>query len=183
MIEVEIKAYVEEGIDDRIIQDKIEKEAEFVRKEIQIDRYFNAPHRDLSLTDEALRIRKYENEDLSILTYKGPKIDPLSKTRVEYETVIGDPEKMEIILEKLGFNHVFTIMKERKIYKINNFWINYDNVHELGRFLEIETKVSKEEDLEKARNEIIKIFKKFGIDESSFERKSYLELFFEKLKN
>ncbi len=178
MIEVEIKAYLKEDV-----EDKIEKEAEFIRKEIQIDKYFNAPHRDLSLTDEALRIRTYENSDLSVLTYKGAKIDPLSKTRVECETEIGDPEKMENILEKLGFFYVFTIKKERKIYKIENYWISHDNVYELGHFLEIETKVSGEQDLDAEREEIIKLFRKFGIDESSFERKSYLELFLEKVKN
>ena len=36
------------------------------------------------------------------MTYKGPKIDKISKTREEIEVKIEDGHKMEKILEKLG---------------------------------------------------------------------------------
>src|SRR5438105_12618123 len=47
------------------------------------DHYFNAPDRDFARTDEALRVRSIGSANF--VTYKGPKRDPLTKTRTEIE--------------------------------------------------------------------------------------------------
>src|SRR5690349_9059356 len=55
----------------------------------QVDRYFAHPCRDFATTDEALRIRS--NGGRSFVTYKGAKIDTITKTRHEIELPL-DPE-------------------------------------------------------------------------------------------
>ena len=52
------------------------------------DHYFNAPDRDFARTDEALRVRTIG--PANFVTYKGPKRDPLTKTRTEIEVPLGD---------------------------------------------------------------------------------------------
>ena len=53
----------------------------------QRDVYYSHPGRDFGQTDEALRLR-VEN-DLTLVTYKGPKLDAGSKTREELEVSLG----------------------------------------------------------------------------------------------
>ena len=84
-----------------------------VKTEFQEDIYFNAPHRDFTQTDEALRIRRITSKDGNeiILTYKGAKLDELSKTREEIEVNIEDVENTKLILEKLGIQTCATCSK------------------------------------------------------------------------
>ena len=49
---------------------------------IQVDEYYAHPARDFAITDEALRLRTENN--LTVITYKGPKLDRETKTREEF---------------------------------------------------------------------------------------------------
>ena len=60
------------------------------------DLYFNSPQRDFKASDEALRIRIKEGG--ARLTYKGPKLDQTTKSRLERTVKIDDPLQMEQIL-------------------------------------------------------------------------------------
>ena len=66
----------------------------------QVDIYYSHPVRDFGLTDEALRLRS-EN-DRSVITYKGPKMDTDTKMREEVELGIEDLELMSLVLERLA---------------------------------------------------------------------------------
>jgi len=67
----------------------------------QTDIYYNSPCRDFGKTDEALRLR---NEGGQIfLTYKGKKLDAMSKTRKEVEVEVAGFDNMEDVLLSLGF--------------------------------------------------------------------------------
>src|SRR5437867_1547125 len=57
--------------------------AEAPSSQVQIDSYFEHPARSFAQTDEALRVRQVQSRCL--ITYKGPKIDAATKTRVELE--------------------------------------------------------------------------------------------------
>ena len=177
MIEVEVKAHVTSFSD---IKSKL-KEIGAIKsdKEHQIDTYFNNINlRDFEKTDEALRIRKTtinDSESKIILTYKGAKIDNISKTRKEIEVTIEDFEKMNSILENLGFKAVADVEKYRTTYLINNYILSLDQVHKVGKFIEIEKTILDSEKFGLELDEIFKLFKKLGI-EDGFERKSYLEL-------
>ena len=176
MIEVEVKAHVEsfENVESKL------KEIGAVKRntEHQLDTYFNNPsYRDFEQTDEALRIRNttIDSENHLILTYKGAKMDEISKTRKEIEVNIEDYEQMSLILENLGFKPAADVEKERTEYLYKDFIISLDNVLKVGKFVEIEKGMREGDDFKDTLDEIFKIYKKLGI-EDGFERKSYLEL-------
>ena len=53
----------------------------------EVDLYFAHPAVDFAKTDEALRLRR--KGEANFLTYKGPKIDATTKTRLEIELPLG----------------------------------------------------------------------------------------------
>ena len=74
----------------------------------QVDRYFNHPARDFGVTDEAFRIRSVG--DANCVTYKGPRIDSVTKTRREIEVSFAEgsdaASQMTDIWQSLGFRFV-----------------------------------------------------------------------------
>ncbi len=148
-----------------------------IKTEHQRDTYFNAPHKDFGETDEALRIREIPEDEGKrfILTYKGAKMDDVSKTRKEIEVDIDESENMVLILLNLGFRKAAVVTKDRDIYHLDKFIITLDTVHGVGTFVEIETDVEENQDTSESLNQIFNVYKSLGIDEG-FERRSYLEL-------
>lgn len=97
MIEVEIKARCSQDLPPKILAlGAIKKAVENHR-----DIYFNSYLRDFRSTDEALRIRI--KDDGARLTYKGPKLNSQTKSRLELTVEINDPQAMQKILVELGF--------------------------------------------------------------------------------
>lgn len=148
-----------------------------INTEHQEDAYYNAPHRDFAETDEALRIREIPEDGYNriILTYKGAKIDDISKTRKEIEVEVSDSKNTASILENLGFRMAAKVTKDRDIYHFKEFIITLDTVHNVGTFVEIETEAQEGEDTSSSIQRIFDIYKTLGIVEG-FERRSYLEL-------
>jgi len=176
VIEVEVKAGVNDFDDIKVKLNEIG--AKKAKKEYQEDIYFNNPKlRDFEKTDEALRIRTTitDGKKSIILTYKGAKMDSISKTRKEIESEVKESKNMGLILENLGFKPVETIKKDRTTYLYKEFIITLDKVYKVGNFVEIEKEASEGEDFKDTLDEIFKIYKKLGIEEG-FERRSYLEL-------
>ncbi|OUJ18953.1 Adenylate cyclase CyaB, class 2 (thermophilic) [Methanonatronarchaeum thermophilum] len=174
-IEVEIKAEIKTPI--KNLEEKILEHGSYVNTQTQKDIYFNHPSRDFAQTDEALRIRKTNNK--TYLTYKGTKLDKVSKSREEIETPISNYSKHKKILTKLGFKPVEEIKKTRKKYKINQYKILIDKIDELGTYIEIETETTPNQykkSLEGAKKHI----KKLGFTEKDYIQKSYLEMKLEK---
>lgn len=175
MIEVEMKAKIN---DKKEILEKINKiGGKYSHTEKQHDIYYNAPDKDYSETDEALRIREIpdENDFKRVLTYKGPKIDTKSKTRKEIEVLINDTDNMNEILLNLGFKPSAIVNKIRRVFDYEDYTITLDKLDKLGYYMEIEFIAKEGSNIEEIRNNIIKIFEKLGIN-SGFERVSYLEL-------
>ncbi len=166
MLEIEAKARINR---EKIKRKLLKLEAKFLKKETQEDIYFAHPSRDFARSDEALRIRKIGKD--FYLTYKGPKLDRLTKTREEHEVKISGFEEARNILKKLKFREVAAIRKKREYYALEDFTIALDEVEGLGSFIEVEKKAE-----HYTPEEIIDFLKKFGIKERDFERKSYLEL-------
>lgn len=119
MYEVELKGYANDEIFERV-----REKFEFMRREIHEDIYYQHPCRDFSKTDEALRIRikRFNGHFEAFLTYKGPKIDERSKTRLEIEVEIDDVDKYSQLLELLGFREILTITKTREKYYVERFY-------------------------------------------------------------
>lgn len=176
MIEVEVKAKISNP--HNLIY-RLKALCIFLKEVTQEDIYFNAPDRDFRLTDEALRIRVSSEE--SALTYKGPKIGNLiDKTREEISVHINDLKKTRIILEKLGFHEVDKVSKKRILFQFNDLSISVDFVKNLGEFIEIESLVNTQNEIEKKRKEILNFLNELDIPLEDCEKRSYLELLLNK---
>lgn len=171
MLEIEAKAAIENK--EEIKQRILEAGGKYIRVETQSDIYFAHPSRDFMKTDEALRIREAGNE--YTLTYKGPKLDKLTKTREEIEIKLDDPAPMAGVLKMLGFMEVAPVVKTRSHYTLGDYQVALDEVEGLGHFIEIE----KHADSYKPE-ELVELLKSLGVEESKMERRSYLELLIEK---
>jgi adenylate cyclase class 2 len=147
------------------------------------DRYFNAPDRDFARTDEALRLRSIGPKNF--ITYKGPKIDPQTKTRTELELPLPDgpdvPAQFERLLHHLGYRFVARVEKRRTVYSLRrasfDLEICLDEVKDLGPFVELEI-VAPEEQLEPARAALLALASELGLTRQ--ERRAYLQLLLEK---
>ena len=172
MIEVEVKARAQGDMAERIAA----LGARLLVVENHHDLYFNSPQRDFRFSDEALRIRI--KEDGARLTYKGPKLDQTTKSRLERTVKIDDPKQMEQILTALGFMLSAQVRKKRAKYSYEGVVLALDEVEGLGSFVEVEAEG--EGDYEEQRRKVLSIMSKLGLHESI--RSSYLELLDEKEK-
>ncbi|MDD2756311.1 MAG: class IV adenylate cyclase [Methanothrix sp.] len=172
MIEVEVKARAPEDMAERIAA----LGATLLVVENHHDLYFNSSQRDFRFSDEALRIRI--KEEGARLTYKGPKLDQTTKSRLERTVKIDDPKQMEQILSSLGFVLSAQVRKKRTKYSYEGLVLALDEVEGLGSFVEVEAEG--EGDYEEQKRKVLSIMSKLGLHESI--RSSYLELLEESKK-
>jgi len=166
-LEVEVKGKVE---DLKTVEAKAKALGfSFVGVEEHSDIYYRHPLRDFAKTDEAIRVRTVNGK--RVLTYKGPKVDKVSKTREEIEVEVdGDMPK---VLEKLGFSPVTEVAKVRRIYTKGDIEVCLDDVRDVGTYVEVECKST---NLEETRARVMAVVKALGIKDKDLERNSYLQL-------
>ncbi|MHC3439048.1 class IV adenylate cyclase [Natrialbaceae archaeon A-gly3] len=172
-VEVKVPATLE------VVRDRLEElEAEAVDAVVQEDIYYNAPHRSFAETDEALRVRTERaqawTDERTRLTYKGPLVDDESKTREEFETAIEDPETIDAILDRLGFEPAAAVRKDREHFRLDEYTVTLDAVDGVGEFVEVETEAEKA-DLENAREGAFAVLERLGLDPDDGIQTSYLE--------
>lgn len=179
MYEVEVKVPADlEAVRDRLTA----LEARPLGTVVQVDTYYDAPHRSFPETDEALRIRRESSDGAgaeSRITYKGPLLDDESKSREEFETAVGDGETMDAVLTNLGFEAAATVRKERDRYRLDGYTITLDAVDDVGEYVEVETDVESEADLEAAREGAYDVLERLDLDPDDQLRTSYLGLLLE----
>ena len=196
MIEVEIKIQIS---DPTVLRQEFEKQGGMYKLSlIHEDTYYNMPKgmRNLAKTDEALRIRnsieynrnnKYKNEiSESYLTYKGKKIDKISKSRQEVEVKFENAKELREIFFTLGFREIYTIKKERDLYefeyKENKIEALIDYLPILNNyFLEVELSAESHKELGIKRDILFDFLSLFGYKEEDSIRESYLELIIKNL--
>ncbi|PSP72730.1 class IV adenylate cyclase [Halobacteriales archaeon QS_3_64_16] len=178
--------------------------AEFRGTIEQEDTYYDAPHRSLGETDEALRVRREtivetagdaetgghdgpgeapENDDeernteRTVLTYKGPLVDGESKTRREVETVVENATAIRELLLALGFESAAAVSKTRSIYAAaeGEWTLVCDRVEGLGEFVEVELE-AEAEDIDAARERVRRVLRDLDVDPEAGIRASYLEM-------
>src|ERR1044072_6534728 len=96
----------------------------------------------LDTEDETLRRRRCvlrirTEAGKSLLTFKGPVQPSLMKLRDEFETVIGDGEVLQRVLEQLGLHLWFRYEKYREEYAAEDVTIAVDETP-VGTYVEIE---------------------------------------------
>jgi adenylate cyclase class 2 len=153
--------------------------AEFGPSVEQVDLYFAHPARDFAQTDEAFRLRREGQGNW--FTYKGPKLDQTTKTRLEIELPIAageaTAEQAIELATALGFRQVAAVRKRRCHSTIE--WqsgqvaVALDDVEELGAFIELEI-VTSSERVDTARKAIESLAQRLRL--ANAERRSYLEL-------
>jgi adenylate cyclase class 2 len=149
----------------------------------EIDVYFAHPARNFAQTDEALRIRRKGMSNF--ITYKGPKIDAVTKTRHEIDLPLplGDDTAAAWtgLLGSLGFSPVGEVRKSRRKAKVEwqgrNVEVSLDRIDRLGSFVELEL-LAPAEGVATARACILALAQALKL--ASGERRSYLELVLER---
>ncbi|RZH67509.1 class IV adenylate cyclase [Natrinema altunense] len=176
MYEVEVKV----PADLAAVRDRLEAVGAQSRGSVvQVDTYYDAPHREFTETDEALRIRSERPDRGSAdtrITYKGPLVDDESKTREEVETAVGDHEQTDAILTNLGFKAAATVRKERERFALEGYTVTLDSVDDVGEYVEVETDVEDESDLEAARAGAYDVLERLELEPDDQLRTSYLGL-------
>jgi adenylate cyclase, class 2 len=126
---------------------------------------YDLPGSPLRKRGELLRLRKYGKEWL--LTHKAKSKVTRYKTRVETETKIADGDKLEKILQALGYAPTFRYEKYRA---------EWSNSH--GHVVVDETPIGSFGEIEGPARWIDRTSERLGIDRSSYITQSYAELFF-----
>jgi adenylate cyclase, class 2 len=111
-------------------------------------------------------------EEGARLTYKGPKLDTRTKSRLELTVELDDPTAMQKILAELGFRPSGEVRKRRIKYTLGEVTFALDDVDGLGSFMEIEASAG--DDWADEQERVLEILQSLGQGESI--RKSYLEL-------
>lgn len=156
--------------------------AEFVATQRQVDTYFAHPSRDFAQTDEAFRLRQTGDENR--MTYKGPLVDAVAKTRHEIE--IGLAAGVDVrdqaseMLKCLGFGPVLDVAKTRTVLKLSyqgrSVELALDEVDGLGGFVELET-MADDAEREAAQHDLTQLAEDLRL--SGAIRRSYLSLLLE----
>jgi adenylate cyclase class 2 len=170
MLEVELKVKIPSL--DPVRAALVSRNAAFLGRVHEHDIYYNAPHRDFGVTDEAVRVRY--TDDHAVVTYKGPKIKKFGlKAREELNFAVESGPDFETMLDRLGFTKTTDVNKWRETYRFNDATVTLDAVDELGTFAEIEILIENEGT--NPTEQIGRIAKEIGAEGEAILA-SYLEL-------
>ena len=182
MIEVEAKFAVDAPEQLLAAVHAINPCASFEESE-ESDEYFHHPARDFRITDEALRIRR--TGDSVQLTWKGPRLDAVTKSRKELELPISSEvaalaltaNQLRDILLALGFTSAGIVRKKRKtttvLFEDRHFTVSFDQVEGLPFYVELEI-LCEEAQRASATASLLRLAEHLGLHQS--ERRSYIEL-------
>ena len=104
------------------------------------------------------------------LTFKGPaSFEGSVKVRVEHETGVADGEALRKILESLGYQGVRSYQKYREEWRLGSVTIALDHTP-IGDFAEVEGEACET------------VARRLGLDPEQIERRTYLRLYEDHLK-
>jgi adenylate cyclase class 2 len=163
-MEVEIKFRVD---DSRVLARRLRAAGfrQVIKRTREQNTLYDLPGKPLQKRGEVLRLRKYGGDWL--LTHKARGKVARHKTRVETETRISDGEKLERILQSLGYVPAFRYEKFRAEWSDGKGHVVVDETP-IGSFGEIEGPA----------RWIDRTARLLGIDQHSYITDSYVQLFF-----
>lgn len=171
-IETEIKIKISER-EYKNIESFLEKNAEFVNENKQIDKYYQPTHRRFlkdndEMINEWLRIGIRGNK--KILNYKNWHNNMFCD---EYEVEIDDENNLDRIFKILGLEEIALVDKVRKTYfYLNKYEIALDYVENLGYFIEIEVKNYDTTALEEY-DKLLKLAKDLNLNLDNIDKRGY----------
>ena len=167
-LEIELKIKVNESEFNRLLN-IIKSTSKFIKEENQDAQYYKLTYREMN--NEWLRIRKEASN--YILNYKKKSDDDLIE---EYEVTIDNINNLKAIFQNLNLEESIRVNKHRISYLYNNkYEFSFDNVENLGLYVEIELKkqeYTNEEELERLMNLIMDL----SININDIETRRYPEL-------
>lgn len=176
--EVELKVRV----DHATVRPRLDAEGfQPVGRCIQVDRYLQAPHRDLAVTDEAVRLRTVEDlqsgATSAFLTYKGPRAetDAHAKSRTERTCEVTDADRCLGMLRALDFSVAGQVEKHRERFERGEVTVTLDEVRGAGSFVEIERLVDSI-DRQAAEAALDSVVADLSLDDVPHEDRTYLDL-------
>lgn len=169
-MEVEIKAKCPETSFPVIRKNLLHLDAVKKKEKRQIDQYYNPPHADWSKEKRYIRIRS-EGEN-TIFAYHETLAHCLAN---EFETKIENKTVFEEALQRMGFQKLGLIEKNRETFQLGEFEICLDRVKGIGTFLEIETDGQPENFQEKEQG-CRALLKKIGLDETALTAERLSEI-------
>jgi adenylate cyclase, class 2 len=109
---------------------------------LEIDQLFDLPSGDLQKSDRILRLRKtvsMEGGTRAMVTYKGPALREIYKSREEIEFEVSDPDAFTLVLDRLGYRPGFRYEKYRSTFSASGEpgFITIDETP-IGVYLELE---------------------------------------------
>ena len=179
MIEVEVKL---PAADLDLIKEKLLKtgfkENAFIEEH---DTYFDNEQGDIRANGEALRVRETKNnltgKSRAQINFKGKKLDAHTMTREELETGVENGAVCRKILQAVGYMPAEPeVIKDRTMLQKESVTACLDDVHGLGRFLELEILADSEEKKDAALGKIEDILNSLGYQISDTVRTSYLTM-------
>ena len=167
-MEIEVKA----KFDDREkVKEKLKLLGAVEEKEKhQIDEYYNHPAKDITKTNEYLRLRFAPNENTGVFAHHINIADGVNK---EFEVGVSDVGVFKEILKNLGFDLLGVIDKKRKTYSLDEFSITFDEVKDIGNFIEVEVD-GEENEIEEKRNSCLEMLEKIGVSKDKLCKKIWL---------
>ena len=172
-VEVEVKAEIKNS--EELKNKVVLLGGSFKESKYQYDILLDPPETDFSKTDQVLRIRN-SNGNWK-MDYKSPRLDNETKSRMEYSIKIDDGKQLKDIFKWMGFKIVGEIEKNRDVYSFNDLKISFDNITNLGNFIEVEC-MTDEDKFEDSKRKIFSFLSSLGVNETI--RKDYLELMWER---
>jgi len=165
----------------------LKKNCKFIGAFDQVDYYFDPPHKTfisknkkgLKTANDYLRIRVGEKK--SSICFKRLRIHKSKHGAFldEFETEIGDPQKLRKAFDVLGFKQTAVIKKHRESYLYKNFQFDCDRVESLGYFVEIEFK-GRVKSPEEGFQKILDLLEGIGIRNWTEAKNGYVQMFWNK---
>lgn len=179
MIEAELKARVRDP--EQVRQLLAARAAE--HRSVYHDTYYDRHGRTLTDADRELRIRVMEQEGRRrcLLTFKDAAVDEASGSKPEHETQISDTATMDTILRALGLEPVIAFSKQCANYRFETdgreMLATLVRVPELdGTWLEVETLIEDQADLESALGVVRRVLGELGIPEADLATELYTDM-------
>ncbi|MGH3836164.1 MAG: class IV adenylate cyclase [Pseudonocardiaceae bacterium] len=150
---------------------------------VYADSYFDTPDRTLTHDGCELRVREVHTDDdaaVTLLTYKGAPVHAASRSKPEIETTVGDANALQAILAALGFDVLIAFEKHCSNYHFaaagQPLLATLVYVPELEEtFLEIETIVDSETEIEPALRVMRQVLGELEIDRNDETTEAYTE--------
>ncbi|MGP3977489.1 class IV adenylate cyclase [Streptomyces sp. 8N114] len=178
MIEAELKARVR---DPKAVKQRLDEYA-LGRAEVYRDTYYDTAEGQLESRDAELRVRTVhgETETRSFLTYKEAKVDEASGSKPEHETRVEDADAVHRMLRGLGYQPVIAFEKRCRNYEVQaggrQMLATLVRVPEIdGTFIELETLVDEEADVQAALVDVRAVLGSLGIADADLTCELYTD--------